>query len=112
MTEIETCLSVTVSIAQTQTVTITIRKGKKLTGEWEYTRNDKEWECNTRSVSKICVKLELKDNTKHVYKYVCTPEYTNTDGHKSGSAFKRKHETNAKNANFKSHRTATKFLYS
>lgn len=112
MTEIETCLSVTVSIAQTQTVTITIRKGKKLTGEWEYTRNDKEWECNTRSVSKICVKLELKDNTKHVYKYVCTPEYTNTDGHKSGSAFKRNHETNAKNANFKSHRTATKFLYS
>lgn len=82
------------------------------TGEWENTRNDKEWECNTRSVSKICVKVELKDNTKHVYKYVCTPEYTNTDGHKSGSAFKRKHETNAKNANFKSHRTATKFLYS
>lgn len=36
-----------------------------------------------------------------MYKYVCIPEYTNTDGHKSGSAFKRKHETNAKNANSK-----------
>lgn len=33
--------------------------------------------------------------------YAHQTEYTNTDGHKSGSAFKRKHETNAKNANSK-----------